>query len=316
MGHKPRKIKITADAYETVYMRTTKGGVKKDMINRLRPILSSTGAFQLGDERPRHSSPLRWRHHTTGPSGAQTAREPRARPPPPRTAQEGGPALAVQTLERMLETDRSVQRMQRRWIAKVNEEQSALQRILSLVIETTGQMNTMRNQPSGVFSARRAMANKAQRMQATLLEASDGRAEVLVAAQSQQESVLQSIYGLLEVLDAGEAPEGEAFAATLREAQVQLRALHGCNTKIIQAAQSQVRAIHDEYQVFEKEFHATVGDSLTRLASPRGALDAERDTDLYWERADESDMESNSEEALDGLYGGGSEEGGPASGPS
>ena len=43
--------------------------------------------------------------------------------------------------------------------------------------------------------------------------------KVLVAAEGQHESVLQSIYGLLEVLDAGEAPEGEAFAATLREAR-------------------------------------------------------------------------------------------------
>ena len=78
-------------------------------------------------------------------------------------------------------------------------------------------------------------------------------------------------------------------------------AVYSASSLSLSLSLSQVRGIHDEYQVFEKEFHAAIGDSLTRLASPAGSPEAKGSVNLCWERGEDTDMESQYGD--EGVYG-------------
>jgi len=278
----------TAHDYETQFHRTTRFEAKASMLSNLKPVLGERKRSPL---RPRAPKTPRTAGSFSFPQRASKGRmrgfmTERSSHTAPIEGQERyfeALRLARHTLRRMEDTDGEVQKMQRRWITKCDDEQASLQRILSLIVESAGQMNTKRNQSREQINSRRSMSCKAVSIGETLRVARIGRDEVLEAAQNQHHIIMTSVSVLLDEVESGCIPE-EELEIEMREISLQVRSLHASNNKIIKAAQHQVKGIHDQYQQFEKEFKACIGDSLTRLASPR--LIQTQDIDAVWKRSE------------------------------
>lgn len=244
-----------------------------------------------------------FQRHYTGRPGLQRAPN-TARPAPPAPVDLGTQPKAPQTarpadlldslwqtdatklgrnVEKMLQVDRGVQELQEQWIGKVSQEHDSLERILGLVGGALSQANTAPDHSFSTGETLQRLDKKVILLRTTLSKAAKERHEVIAAAETQRHSVLANLHHAQAQIGTDSSSAGMELQGVHR----QFRTLHTCNQKIIKAAQSQVSAMHAEYQQLEEEFSSCIGDSLTRMASPPGSPG---NASTRWERAyEESD---------------------------